>query len=111
MNSSRLPRTDCGLSPMSDRFLRFAILFPQSSRRPNVLLFLCVLRAVLIPLFLICNLSPANRVHTPVLLYSDVAYILLTIIAGSSNGYLCTAAFVYAPKWVQHPGEDFSLSW
>ncbi|XP_022647493.1 equilibrative nucleoside transporter 3-like [Varroa destructor] len=75
-------------------------LFQLSSRRTKLLLTLCVARAILIPLFLICNLSPANRVHTSVLLNSDVAYVLFMIIAGASNGYLCTTAFVHAPKTV-----------
>ncbi|OQR73682.1 equilibrative nucleoside transporter 3-like [Tropilaelaps mercedesae] len=80
----------------------------MSFHRPTLLLTLCLCRVVLVPLFLICNISPANRVHTSVLLNSDVAYILLMILAGASNGYLCTAAFVYAPKTVSIEHQEVS---
>lgn len=60
---------------------------------------MCALRVVLVPLLLICNIAPANRIHTSVVLDSDVAFITLILLLGASNGYLINAAFVYAPKY------------
>ena len=50
---------------------------------------LALLRLVFLPLFLLCNLAPHDRHLTPVIFHSDAVFIVLIIVFGVSNGFLC----------------------
>ena len=54
-------------------------------------------RIFFIPLFMICNAVPESRYYTPILIYSDTAYILLIFILSISNGYMTGIVMVSAP--------------
>ena len=55
---------------------------------PTLALLLTLLRALALPLFLVCNLVPHKRFFTPILIHSDVAYIVLMLIFSISTGIL-----------------------
>ena len=55
---------------------------------PTLALVLTSLRALALPLFLVCNLVPAKRVFTSVLIPSDAAYIILMLFFSVSTGIL-----------------------
>merc|ERR1711974_20858 len=56
-----------------------------------------LLRVVFLPFFLFCNLAPSDRLLTPILLNSDLAYCLLMMALAVSNGYLTSVVMVGAP--------------
>ena len=56
------------------------------------------LRFAFLPLFLLCNASPANRVHTPIVFDSDAAYLVLMVAFSVSTGYVGTICMMFAPK-------------
>jgi len=60
--------------------------------------FVSVLRLSFIPLFLICNAVPNDRVHTPVVFESDVAYIIIMLLFSLSNGYFSSICMMSAPQ-------------
>uniref|UniRef100_A0A8C5NXV5 Solute carrier family 29 (nucleoside transporters), member 3 n=2 Tax=Jaculus jaculus TaxID=51337 RepID=A0A8C5NXV5_JACJA len=68
---------------------------PNSRALPGLVL----LRAGLVPLFLLCNYQPRSRLST-VLFQSDVYPVLFTCLLGFSSGYLGTLALIYGPKIV-----------
>ena len=63
---------------------------------PMLTLLLTLLRALALPLFLICNLVPRKRFFTPVLIHSDILYICLMLVFSISTGILtrCLANFM-----------------
>jgi len=64
-----------------------------------VFLIACLLRALFIPLFLMCNLQPrANFKH--IFFKSDVAPIILSCLFGLSNGYMATVSMMHSPRSV-----------
>ncbi|XP_023334824.1 equilibrative nucleoside transporter 1 [Eurytemora carolleeae] len=69
--------------------------FPKPG--PKLCLLLAVVRIFFIPLFMMCNAVPESRYYTPILIYSDTAYILLIFILSISNGYMTGIVMVSAP--------------
>ncbi|XKL64840.1 hypothetical protein PGB90_004926 [Kerria lacca] len=61
-------------------------------------IFLGLLRIVFIPLIMFCNAEP--RHHLPVLINSDLLYIVIIIGLALSNGYLTNLTFIITPKFV-----------
>lgn len=59
-------------------------------------LILAVLRIVMIPLLMLCNLHP--RKHLPVIFESDLEFGTLNYLFGFGNGYLCNIVFINAPQ-------------
>ena len=45
-----------------------------------------------------CNVSPQNRTEFPVVLESDVAYIVIMILFSVSNGYIASISMMSAPQ-------------
>jgi len=72
----------------------FILLQPQN--KSWVVALLSVLRIAFIPLLLLCNAQP--RHHLPVLMKSDLYYILIIVFFGLSNGYLANIALICVPK-------------
>ena len=64
-------------------------LLPNQPISPMGALTLSILRLVFLPLFLLCNLAPFDRHLTPVIFHSDAVFIVLIIVFGVSNGFLC----------------------
>ena len=54
----------------------------------NLCLAAAVARFCLVPLLLVCNLSPASRRLTPVIIHSDAAFLLLHAVSSFSGSYL-----------------------
>ncbi|XP_024081088.1 equilibrative nucleoside transporter 3 isoform X2 [Cimex lectularius] len=57
-----------------------------------------IVRTIFIPLVMFCNAQP--RQNLPVLISSDLIYIIIIIIFGLSNGYLANITFISVPKIV-----------
>ena len=55
---------------------------------PMLTLLLTLLRALALPIFLVCNLVPRKRFFTPVLIHSDILYICLMLVFSISTGIL-----------------------
>lgn len=70
-----------------------------STRVPHVsstaALLLATLRLVFLPLFLLCNVAPGERLLTPVLIHSDLAYCTFMLVLAISNGYLTRCCLTY----------------
>ncbi|KAI8084133.1 equilibrative nucleoside transporter [Gilbertella persicaria] len=64
----------------------------------NQLAFLSVLRTAFIPLFLICNVIVSDQRYLPVLIQSDIVYMVLVWIFAVTNGWICSLAMMAAPQ-------------
>ena len=51
-----------------------------------------------IPLFLICNVRPADRNVTSVVFESDIAYIIIMALFSISNGYVGSICMISGPQ-------------
>lgn len=78
------------------------------TNRPNLLLFAALLRGLWIPLFMLCNAQP--RGSLPVLIDSDILYILLMVVFSISNGYLANLSLICAPKQVREVEREMASS-
>ena len=73
---------------------------PGPSRSGQVILLAAAfLRLAFIPLFMLCNVSVANR-NSEVVFYSDWVYIIFMFLFGLSNGYIGNIAQMFGPKAV-----------
>ncbi|XP_029842416.2 equilibrative nucleoside transporter 1 isoform X1 [Ixodes scapularis] len=70
--------------------------FPMPPGWRKVLFGLCIARVLFVPLLLFCNAHPRN--HLPVLLDSDIAFVVIMVLFSLSNGYLTTPALTYGSK-------------
>lgn len=66
----------------------------------KLMIVLAVLRVAFLPLLMMCNAKPHDRVHLPILLNNDAYPIALISLLGLTNGYICTLAMVYGPTHV-----------
>lgn len=83
-------------------------LLEWPTNRPNLLLFAALLRGLWIPLFMLCNAQP--RGSLPVLIDSDILYILLMVVFSISNGYLANLSLICAPKQVREMEREMASS-
>lgn len=83
-------------------------LLEWPTNRPNLLLFAALLRGLWIPLFMLCNAQP--RGSLPVLIDSDILYILLMVVFSISNGYLANLSLICAPKQVREVEREMAAS-
>lgn len=83
-------------------------LLEWPTNRPNLLLFAALLRGLWIPLFMLCNAQP--RGSLPVLIDSDILYILLMVVFSISNGYLANLSLICAPKQVREVEREMASS-
>ena len=60
-----------------------------------------VLRVLIIPGFMFCNLAPQERNHIEIYFSSDAAYIILMVLLSVSNGYLTSVVMMNAPAKVE----------
>ncbi|XP_049939857.1 equilibrative nucleoside transporter 3 [Schistocerca serialis cubense] len=68
-----------------------------------------ILRVVFIPLFLMCNAHPRHH-GMPLLINSDVYYIILMVIFGLSNGYLANITLICVPRVVDAAEQETASS-
>lgn len=81
------------------RIMAGVVQWPKATKTGSwIVMTMSLARMVFIPLFLFCNASPSNRVYTPVLFRSDIAFIVLIVLFSVSNGYVGNIAMMYAPK-------------
>ncbi|NXR10789.1 S29A1 protein, partial [Semnornis frantzii] len=73
-------------------------LFTWPGKDSCLLPVLVALRAIFIPLFMLCNVQP--REYLPVLFSHDAWYIIFMIIFSISNGYLASLCMCFGPKKV-----------
>ncbi|KAH6926363.1 hypothetical protein HPB50_017543 [Hyalomma asiaticum] len=71
---------------------------PLDEKHEHTVLWLTLARTVFIPLFMLCNAHP--RHYLPVLLNSDVAFVVLMTVFAFSNGYLLSAAMMQSSRKV-----------
>jgi len=87
------------------RFLASLIAWPKPGKVGSfITLFLSLARVVFIPLFLFCNIRPAERGVTFVAFESDVAYIIIMLLFSVSNGYVGSICMMSGPQVVR--GEE-----
>ncbi|KAJ8673448.1 hypothetical protein QAD02_004710 [Eretmocerus hayati] len=72
------------------RILSGIFIWPKN--KPWLVVFLSFLRIIFVPAFLVCNAQPRHRL--PVYIHDDAWYILLTVLFGITNGYLCNIIFM-----------------
>ena len=81
------------------RILAEFFKWPRPGRLGMVLMLLgSVARFVFVPLFMMCNVLPANRGLFDVVFYSDTVYIALMFLFAASNGYLTNICMMSAPQ-------------
>ncbi|GFG40730.1 hypothetical protein Cfor_04914, partial [Coptotermes formosanus] len=88
------------------RILAGLLQWPQN--KGWIVAVLSVLRIAFIPLLLLCNAQP--RHHLPVLMNSDLYYILIIVLFGLSNGYLANIALICVPKMVDYSEQETASS-
>jgi len=87
------------------RFLASLIKWPTPGRVGSIITLICsVARIVFIPLFLFCNIRPADRGLTSVAFESDVVYIIIMLLFSVSNGYIGSICMMCGPQVVR--GEE-----
>ncbi|KAI8642854.1 nucleoside transporter-domain-containing protein, partial [Parasitella parasitica] len=65
----------------------------------KALILISLARTCFIPLFFSCNLKSNG---TPILLNSDIMYLILLLLFAISNGWLTSLVFIAAPSQVNH---------
>jgi len=91
-------------SDLLGRILAGIAKWPKATRGGSwVTLISSLVRLAFIPLFMVCNTNPTNRVFTKVLFHSDLAFFFLNIVFGLSNGYICNICMMCTPKMVAEP--------
>ena len=87
------------ISDFSGSILATYFKWPGPTERGSNIILLCtVLRICLLPLLLLCNLSPNDRHVTSVLFKSDAVFLILHLVMSFSSGYLATIALINAPQ-------------
>ncbi|XP_054717747.1 equilibrative nucleoside transporter 1-like [Uloborus diversus] len=76
-----------------------ALRIPIPSRFKHITLTLTILRAVFVPLLMLCNAHP--RSHLPIVFDSDVDFIIIIVFFALTGGYLCSIALTQGPKQVK----------
>ena len=79
-------------------------LSKNKERREKVALFLSILRALFIPVFLLCNASPTKRT-LPVVFDSDGLFIGFMALLSLGNGYLGNLCMMQGPKIEKENGD------
>lgn len=69
---------------------------PLNQKSKYLLLSFSLLRVILIPLIMVCNVQPRN--YLPVLFENEIYYIVFMSILGLTNGYLFTNAMINGPN-------------
>ncbi|XP_067010202.2 equilibrative nucleoside transporter 3 isoform X2 [Anabrus simplex] len=69
---------------------------------------LSTLRVVFIPLLLLCNAQP--RHHLPIMIGSDLYYILIIVLFAISNGYLANITLICVPRVVDSTEQETASS-
>jgi hypothetical protein len=67
-------------------------------RMKKLIGFLALIRAVFIPLSLLCNIQPRNSTNLSV--FGDFVFYLITFIGGVTNGYSTTIALMHLPRYL-----------
>uniref|UniRef100_A0A6B2E9I1 Putative equilibrative nucleoside transporter n=1 Tax=Phlebotomus kandelakii TaxID=1109342 RepID=A0A6B2E9I1_9DIPT len=83
-------------------------LFEWPLNRPRLVAFLTFIRVGFIPIFLMCNSQP--RDNLPVIVHSDITFILLMCVFALTNGYLANIALLCAPKIVANHEKEMASS-
>jgi len=84
------------------RFLAGLIQWPKPGKVGSfITLFLSIARFVFIPLFLFCNIRPADRGLTFVAFESDIVYIIIMLLFSASNGYIGSICMICGPQVVR----------
>ncbi|KAJ9581148.1 hypothetical protein L9F63_023675 [Diploptera punctata] len=86
----------------------FAGLLQRPRSKGWAVVLLSVLRVVFVPLLLLCNAQP--RSHLPVLIQSDVYYIIIIVLFGLSNGYLANITLICVPRIVDSAEQETASS-
>ncbi|CAH8664966.1 unnamed protein product [Schistosoma rodhaini] len=86
------------------RMLAGFIKWPRRNRMLLVLL-LCILRAAVIPLCMLCNAQP--RYYLPVVFKHDIFPALIILFLGLTNGYLVSISMIHGPSFAS-PGNQES---
>ncbi|OQR73919.1 equilibrative nucleoside transporter 1-like [Tropilaelaps mercedesae] len=89
-------------------FVNWKAMEYSNPERSQVLLRLCVIRTALVPLLMLCNISPHNCGSLPVIFYSDTVFIRVMAISGVSNGYLLNVSVVNAPKTTSPENQELA---
>jgi len=93
------------------RFLAGLIFWPKPGKfGAFTCLFFSIGRFAFIILFVLCNMSPNDRNITPVVFYSDAAYILIMLVFSVSNGYLGSICMMSAPQLAENGTEAQTAS-
>ena len=71
-------------------------LLSQPKVESSIFTILCLLRTLLIPLFLMCNVQP-HMSHMPNI-FGDYAYLGFMLLLSLTNGYFVTKIMIYAPR-------------
>uniref|UniRef100_A0A094ZHV2 Equilibrative nucleoside transporter 2 n=1 Tax=Schistosoma haematobium TaxID=6185 RepID=A0A094ZHV2_SCHHA len=88
------------------RMLAGFIKWPRRNQMLIVLL-LCVLRAAIIPLCMLCNAQP--RFYLPVIFKHDIFPAFMILFLGLTNGYLVSISMIHGPRQVfASPGNQES---
>ncbi|CAH8608252.1 unnamed protein product [Schistosoma mattheei] len=86
------------------RMLAGFIKWPRRNQMLIVLL-LCVLRAAIIPLCMLCNAQP--RFYLPVIFKHDIFPAFMILFLGLTNGYLVSISMIHGPSFAS-PGNQES---
>ena len=89
------------------RILAALVKWPNPTKPESNLyvLIITVLRFTLVPILLLCNLSPDDRQVTRVLIESDAVFLVLHLAMSFSSGYLGTIAIINDPQTAERKEE------
>nr|CAD7263292.1 unnamed protein product [Timema shepardi] len=88
------------------RILAGLLQWPRNKGWLVILLAVC--RVVFVPLLMLCNARP--RHHMPVLIDSDLYYILIIVVFALSNGYLANITLICVPRVVDVADQEIASS-
>jgi len=80
-----------------------------SAKGQWTLLLMSLIRIGMIPLFMYCNVAPANR-KTEVVFESEWWYLFFLVVFAFTNGYLGNIAFMFTPKVVSPDNQEMAAA-
>lgn len=83
-------------------------IFERPRNKPHTVLLMSVIRAGFIPALMMGNSTLHN--YLPIMIHSDVVFIILMIAFAVSNGYIANLALIMAPRAVMQHEKEMASS-
>lgn len=88
------------------RIIAGIVKWPKNN--PTIIFVLTLMRFAFVPAFLVCNITQKHPL--PILIHSDVIFIVMMALFSLSNGYIANISLMAAPKQVEDHEKEMASS-